>query len=71
MKRLLAIAGRRLLISKRHKSVRQSLIYLLTHIFFAGVVIFIIELLLIFLGISNISIPLNTRAISILSQILF
>jgi hypothetical protein len=71
MTRLFLALGRRLMISNRHRSVRQSLILFFTNfLLFAGVV-FTIEIILILLGVVNVPLPLTHRSVDIISRILF
>jgi len=71
MTRILLNIGWRLMISKRHRSVRQSLILLITNFFILSGVVFTVEIVFILLGIGNISFPLTRRSLEIISRIVF
>ncbi|MBD3344500.1 MAG: hypothetical protein GF401_05505 [Chitinivibrionales bacterium] len=71
MARLLIKFGRRLVVSKRHKQVRSSIIFLFTNFLGTMSILFAIEVLLIMCGLENICLPINYGAIDILSKVIF
>jgi hypothetical protein len=62
---------RRLIISQRSKSVRQSLIYLFTHLLLLAGVVFTFEIILILLGVGNIFLPVTHKAMGFISGLIF
>jgi|LFRM01.1.fsa_nt_gb hypothetical protein len=71
MGRTLLKFGQMLMVSRRNRSVRQSIILLFTNILLFSGVVFTLEIILIFLGIGNIFLPLTTKALSILNGIFY
>lgn len=63
--------GHFLVFSKRHKSIRGGVVFLFANFLLLASIVFIVEIILIFLGMGNVFLPL-TRAISeFLSKLVF
>lgn len=63
--------GGLLLFNKRHKSVRASIIFLLTNfLLFAGIV-FTAEIILILLGVGNVFVPMTGAVWKFLAKLVF
>jgi len=71
MAKLFLRLGRRLFVSKRKKSVRGSIIFLLTNFLLLTAIIFTVEIILIFLGVGNIFVPLTSPVWSLLTKLVF
>jgi hypothetical protein len=63
--------GHFLVFSKRHKSIRGSIVFLFANFLLLASIVFVVEIILIFLGMGNVFLPL-TRAVSdFLSKLVF
>jgi hypothetical protein len=51
--------GGLLLFNKRHKRVRESLIFLLTNFLLLAGIVFTVEIILILLGVGNVFVPIT------------
>ena len=71
MGKLLLSIGQRLVISKRDSSVRQGFILFLTNILLLSGLIFLVEIVLIILGVGNIFIPWTTETLNFLHKLVF
>lgn len=71
MKKLLTLIGSRLMISHRHRTVRQSIIFLFTNILLLAGIVFLVEIALILLGIGDIFIPLTVHITKFLKSLFF
>jgi hypothetical protein len=60
MARFLLHLGGLLFINTRHKSVRSSIIFLLTNFLLLASIVFTIEIILIFLGVGNVFVPVTS-----------
>ncbi|MFP4162623.1 MAG: hypothetical protein ACLFQB_10685 [Chitinispirillaceae bacterium] len=57
MARFLFRIGKRLMISKRKRSVRGEVIFILTHLLLLAGIVFALEIVLILLGVEDMYIP--------------
>lgn len=71
MGKLLLHIGQRLMISRRNRSVRQSIILLFTNILLLAGIIFTFEIALILLGVGNIFLPWTTKTMQMLHNLFF
>jgi hypothetical protein len=71
MTKFLKLIGSRLMISHRHRTVRQSMIFLFTNILLLAGLIFLIEIALILLGVGDIFIPPTLQITKFLKSIFF
>jgi hypothetical protein len=69
MGKLLMLIGQRLMISDKHRTVRQSFIFVLVNMLLFGGIVFILEVILIVLGVGGVFIPWSHTAISYLRAI--
>jgi dolichol kinase len=60
--------GGRFFFSKRHKSVRGSVVFIFTNLLLLASLVFFLEIILIFLGIGNFFIPLTHGISEFLSK---
>jgi|WetSurMetagenome_2_1015567.scaffolds.fasta_scaffold1167267_2 hypothetical protein len=63
--------GKGLIFSRRHKSVRGGVLFLFSNLLVIGSVIFLIAIVLIFLGMDNFFIPLTHAISEFLSKVVF
>jgi len=70
LKFFLNVVGR-LFFSRRHKSVRKGLVFVVANLLLAASIIFFLEIILIFLGIGNCYIPLTHGISDILAKLVF
>lgn len=61
--------GGLLFISKRHKSVRGGVMFLLTNVLLLASAMFFLEILLIYLGVGNIYVPMTHAISEFLSEV--
>ncbi len=71
MTKLLFKIGNLVIFSRKHKRVRRSVLLLVSNLFLAAGVIFVLEIALIFMGVGNIYLPLTRSARDFLSSIIF
>jgi hypothetical protein len=57
--------------SRRHKSVRSSIIFLLANFLLLTAIIFTVEIILICLGVGNIFVPLTSSVWGLLTKLVF
>jgi hypothetical protein len=71
MTKFILKAGHFLVFSKRHKSIRGSIVFLFANFLLLASIVFVVEIILIFLGMGNVFLPF-TRAVSdFLSKLVF
>jgi hypothetical protein len=71
MSKFILKLGHFLVFSKRHKSIRGGIVFLFANFLLLASIVFIVEIILIFLGMGNVYLPL-TRAVSdFLSKLVF
>ena len=63
--------GEGLFFSRKHKSVRGGILFFLANVLLLASVIFIIAIVLVFLGMDNIFIPLTHPISEFLSKVVF
>jgi hypothetical protein len=71
MKHFFLRLGEGLFFSRRHKSFRGGILFLLANLLLLGSIIFIIEIILVFLGMDNFFIPFTHHISEFLSKLLF
>jgi hypothetical protein len=71
MFRFLTSLGSLVVFSRRHKTVRKTVIFLVTNFTAIASIIFSIEVILIILGVRNISLPLGRHTLQILTRLFF
>ncbi len=63
--------GEGLIFSRKHKSVRGGVLFLLANLLVIAGIVFIVELVLVFLGMDNFFIPLTRTISEFLSKVVF
>jgi hypothetical protein len=63
--------GEGLFFSRKHKSVRGGVLFVFTNLLVLAAVIFLIEIVLVFLGMDNFFIPLTHPISEFLSKVMF
>jgi hypothetical protein len=63
--------GRAIVISRRHKRVRNGLIFFFRHFFLVVSALFVMELLVILLGVGNIFLPVPRHVWESVSKLVF
>ena len=63
--------GEGLFFSRKHKSVRGGIVFLFANLLLLASVVFIIEIILVFLGMDNFFIPLTLPISEFLSKLVF
>ncbi|MDD5673494.1 MAG: hypothetical protein PHC61_04985 [Chitinivibrionales bacterium] len=63
--------GSLVVFNRREKTVRGGLIFILTNLLLLSAVVFVLEIVLIALGINDIFLPLTQAAHQMLSRLLF
>lgn len=58
MGKFLSKLGTFIVISRRHRRVRRTIVFLFSNLLFLSTLIFTVEIILIFLGVGGIAIPL-------------
>ena len=71
MARFFLRLGGVLFFNKHHKSVRSSVILLLTNLLLLAGIIFTVEIVLIFLGIGNVFVPMTSAAWDFLLKLVY
>ena len=71
MRRFFLRLGEGLFFSRKHKSVRGGILFLFANILMLISVIFIIEIVLVFLGMDNFFLPLTHPISEFLSKLVF
>lgn len=71
MARFLSHIGGMLFLNKRHKSVRTSIIFLLTNFLVLSGIVFTMEIILIFLGVGNVFVPMTSTVWDFLTKLVF
>ncbi len=71
MARLLFRFGRVLMVSRRRKQVRSSLVFLFTAFIRTAAVVFSLEIVLIALGTAEVTLPPARRLMEVISRIAF
>jgi hypothetical protein len=71
MGRFLFGLGKLLMISRRQRRIRKGVVFLFTNLLFLIAFIFGLEILLIILGINNISLPIPFLTSDLLTKLLF
>ena len=71
MRRFFLRIGEGLFFSRKHKSVRGGILFLFANILMLISVIFIIEIVLVFLGMDNFFLPLTHPISEFLSKLVF
>jgi hypothetical protein len=71
MSRFFIHLGELLFFNKRHKSVRSSIIFLITNFLLLAAVIFAVEIILIFLGVGNVFVPMTSSVWKFLTNLVF
>jgi hypothetical protein len=69
MARFFLHLGGLLFINKRHKSVRSSIIFLLTNFLLLAGIVFTVEIILIFLGVGNVFFPVTSAVWDFLTRL--
>ena len=59
------------IFSRRHAAVRRIIVFLFTNFLFIAALVFSAEVILITLGVYNISLPLGHRVLHILTKLFF
>jgi len=63
--------GQKIVLSRRHNSVRKGFVFFVTNFFLFAGILFAVEIALILLGIGNIFLPWTRQALDILNRLLF
>jgi hypothetical protein len=63
--------AKRLLLSRRHKCVRRSVVLAVTNFLFLAGFIFALEIVIIVLGVGNIFLPFTHNALSFFTELFF
>lgn len=63
--------GHFLVFSKKHKSIRGGIVFLFANFLLLAGIVFIVEIILIFLGMGNIFFPLTRTVSDFLSRLVF
>lgn len=63
--------GGRLFFSRRHKSVRGSIVFIIANALLLASIVFFLEIILIFLGIGDFFVPLTHGISEFLSKVVF
>ncbi len=71
MARLLFNLGKLIMISRRQRRVRKSVVFLFTNLLVLAGIIFSVEILLIILGIENITLPIPALTNDFISKLVF
>jgi hypothetical protein len=66
----LACLTKRLFVSNRNRSLRQGLILLFTYTLIIGGIVFLLEIILILLGIGDIFLPWTSHSLDILRKLI-
>jgi hypothetical protein len=69
MAELILRLGNRLMVSRRKKCVRGSLLWLFSHLMVSAAVVFLIELIVILLGLGDVFLPLKHETFALLSRL--
>jgi hypothetical protein len=70
MQKFLLNLGGLLFFSRRHQSVRKSIIFLLANFLMLAAIIFTVEIILIFCGVGNIFLPFTQKIWAFLLKLL-
>lgn len=71
MRRFFLRFGEILFFSRKHKSVRGGVLFLLTNLLLLASIIFVVEIILIFLAIGDFYIPLTNTISEFLAKLVF
>ncbi len=71
MARFFLQLGGLLFFNKRHKSVRTSIIFLLTNFLLLAGIVFTVEIILIFLGVGNVFVPATSAMWDFLVKLVY
>lgn len=71
MFRFLSDVGSLVVFSRRHKTVRKTVIFIVTNFTAIASFVFSVEVVLIILGVRNISLPLGHHTLRILTRLFF
>jgi hypothetical protein len=71
MSKFFLTLGHFLIFSKKHKSIRGSIVFLFTNFLLLVSIVFIVEIVLIFLGMGNVFLPLTRTVSDFLSGLVF
>jgi dolichol kinase len=63
--------GNFLFFSKKHKTLRGSVVFILSNFLFLASIVFFVEIVLIFLGMGNIFVPLTRPFSDFLAHYMF
>lgn len=63
--------GKRLMISKRNRSVRGEIVFLFTHLLLLAGIIFTLEIILILMGMGNVFIPFTQKLLNFIVGMLY
>jgi hypothetical protein len=71
MRRLFIKLGEGLFFSRKYKSIRGGVIFLFANLLLLASIVFIIEIVLVFLGMDNFFVPLTHPISEFLSNVVF
>ncbi|MCX7726708.1 MAG: hypothetical protein N2053_07650 [Chitinispirillaceae bacterium] len=57
--------------TRKSRSIKQTIILLLTNLLLLSGLVFLVEIILIILGVGNVSLPLTHKALELLQKIVF
>ena len=71
MSKFFLALGHFLIFSKKHKSLRGSIVFLFANFLLLASIVFILEIALIFLGMGNVFLPLTRTVSDFLTGLVF
>jgi hypothetical protein len=71
LRKLFLKLGSLIFFNKHRQSVRHSIVFLLTNFLLIAVIVFTIEIILIFCGVGNIFVPMTQKAWQFLTRLVF